>query len=320
MKRLSFLWTFVFCLSLMVTGSATAEETKDSLKMEELTVQILPEYSYHPKDKEGKRPPLLVGYHGSLLNNTDKAQKGKIQIPLPTKEKNFKIGFVADYSADMRDMYEIEYELDEKEGFISWETSEEIQPQELYRFVIEYYTDSIVDGDKKTLDFHFESFADIGLMNLIFVEPLRTESFKLEPEAETHQKNSYNMNMFLYQVQGMKKGDEKSIKLEYERADDRTTTKIMEEMAGSAGMQQASVRNNEEKIPTWLIITVISIITVMSAILLVYFLKKYSAKTKTKLKQPKNKEENHAKKAKLREMLLEGTITEEEYNELMKKI
>lgn len=81
------------------------------------------------------------------------------------------------------------------------------------------------------------------------------------------------MNMFLYQVQGMKKGDEKSIKLEYERADDRTTTKIMEEMAGSAGMQQASVRNNEEKIPTWLIITVISVITVMSAILLVYFLK-----------------------------------------------
>lgn len=320
MKRLSFLWTFVFCLSLMVTGSASAEETKDSLKMEELTVQILPEYSYHPKDKEGKRPPLLVGYHGSLLNNTDKAQKGKIQIPLPTKEKNFKIGFVADYSADMRDMYEIEYELDEKEGFISWETSEEIQPQELYRFVIEYYTDSIVDGDKKTLDFHFESFADIGLMNLIFVEPLKTESFKLEPEAETHQKNSYNMNMFLYQVQGMKKGEEKSIKLEYERADDRTTTKIMEEMAGSAGMQQASVRNNEEKIPTWLIITVISVITVMSTILLVYFLKKYSAAPKKNLQQSKNKDENHAKKAKLREMLLEGTITEEEYNELMKKL
>ncbi len=304
----------------MVTGSASAEETKDSLKMEELTVQILPEYSYHPKDKEGKRPPLLVGYHGSLLNNTDKAQKGKIQIPLPTKEKNFKIGFVADYSADMRDMYEIEYELDEKEGFISWETSEEIQPQELYRFVIEYYTDSIVDGDKKTLDFHFESFADIGLMNLIFVEPLKTESFKLEPEAETHQKNSYNMNMFLYQVQGMKKGEEKSIKLEYERADDRTTTKIMEEMAGSAGMQQASVRNNEEKIPTWLIITVISVITVMSTILLVYFLKKYSAAPKKNLQQSKNKDENHAKKAKLREMLLEGTITEEEYNELMKKL
>ncbi|MDF1506811.1 hypothetical protein PZE06_01305 [Robertmurraya sp. DFI.2.37] len=320
MRRLSFLWTFVFCLSLMVTGSASAEETKDSLKMEELTVQILPEYSYHPKDKEGKRPPLLVGYHGSLLNNTDKAQKGKIQIPLPTKEKNFKIGFVADYSADMRDMYEIEYELDEKEGFISWETSEEIQPQELYRFVIEYYTDSIVDGDKKTLDFHFESFADIGLMNLIFVEPLKTESFKLEPEAETHQKNSYNMNMFLYQVQGMKKGEEKSIKLEYERADDRTTTKIMEEMAGSAGMQQASVRNNEEKIPTWLIITVISVITVMSTILLVYFLKKYSAAPKKNLQQSKNKDENHAKKAKLREMLLEGTITEEEYNELMKKL
>lgn len=320
MKKMSFLWTLILCFSLATPMIAGAEESEKPLKMEELTVQVLPEYSYHPKAKETAQPPLLIGYHASLINNTENPLKGKIEIPLPTKEKNFKLGFVADYSADLREMNEIEYELDEQTGVISWETSREIEPQEVYKFVIEYYTNSIVvSKDKKTLEYSFTSFADIGLMNLIFVEPLKTDSFKLEPASESQQKNGYNLNMFLYQMNGMKAGEEKKVKLVYERNDDRTTAEIIEEMAGKTGQEAAATtKKNEEKISTWMVASVVGGTTVLASILLFFLLKKRSKKTKPEVKA---KEENmEIKKAKLRKMLVEGQITEDEYNELLKKL
>lgn len=322
MKKLSVLWTLTACLLFAFSGMVHAEETKKTenpLKMEELTVQVLPEYSYHPKAKNANQPPLLVGYHGALMNTTDEPLKGQIEIPLPTDEKNFKLGFVADYSRDLQEMYEIEYKLDEKLGMISWETSEEIQPQEIYKFVIEYYTDGIqVSDDKKSLEYKFTSFADIGLMNLMFVEPLKTESFELKPAAETHQKNSYNLNMFLYQVQGMKMGEEKKIKLEYERADDRTTAEIMEEMAGSSNEQAAANKKNEETVSLWLIISVVGGITVIASIILIFVLKRRGSKSIPAAKS--TEEDFETKKAKIRKMLLDGKITEEEYKELLEKL
>ncbi|MEW8970603.1 MAG: hypothetical protein AB2411_08255, partial [Mesobacillus sp.] len=302
-------------LIIQLPNKGNAETEANVLNMEELTIQVMPEYSYHPKDKK-KNPPLLVGYHGALKNNAQEAQKGQVVIPLPMEEKNFRIGFVADYSRDLTEMNEIEYELNKESGTISWETSEEIQPQEIYKFVIEYYTDSIKEKeDSKTLAYEFKNFADIGLFNLIFVEPLNSESFKLEPASEQHQKNSYNMNMFLYQSQGMKPGEEKQITLEYKRADDRTTAEIMEDMAGDA-KKAGTVKQNEEKMPLWLVITVIGSVTVAAAVLLVFIMRK------KKVQPVKSGVSNdfEAKKAKLRGMLVEGSITEAEYNELIKKL
>lgn len=315
MKVMKLLSAIILLFIFQLPDKGNAEAKSNVLNMEELTIQVMPEYSYHPTDKK-KNAPLLVGYHGALKNNAEEAQKGQVVIPLPMDEKNFRIGFVADYSRDLTEMNEIEYELDKENGTISWETSEEIQPQEIYKFVIEYYTDSIKEKDgTKTLTYDFKNFAEIGLLNLIFVEPLNSESFKLEPASEQHQKNSYNMNMFLYQSQGMKPGEEKNISLEYKRADDRTTAEIMEAMAGDA-KKAGTVKQNEEKMPLWLVITVVGSVTIFAAVLLIFIMKKKKA-------QPvKNEPSNdyEAKKSKLRAMLVEGSITESEYNELIKKL
>ena len=319
MKKLQLTLAFVLLLLIPLPGQVNAENTKNILKMEELTIQVMPEYSYHPKDKKKETTPLLVGYHGALKNNAQEPQKGQVVIPLPMDEKNFRIGFVADYSRDLTEMNEIEYQLDKEKGTISWETSEEIQPQEIYKFVIEYYTDSIKQkAGSNTLTYDFKSFAEIGLMNLIFVEPLKTESFKLEPEAEQHQKNSYNMNMFLYQSQGMKPDEERNIVLEYKREETKTTAEIMEDMAGDAS-KAGTVKQNKEKMPLWIVISVIGGITVAAAGILLFFMKKKTAKPEKKT-ATKDDAANETKKAKLRTMLMDGSITEEEYNELVKKL
>ncbi|WP_404329613.1 hypothetical protein [Mesobacillus maritimus] len=320
MRNKARIWPLIFSILFFMPAIVSAENTDNPLQMEELTIQVMPEFAHHPDDKKQDNPPLLIGYHGALINNSDQPQKGQIAIPLPVEEKNFKLGFIADYSKDLSEMNEIEYELDSETGTISWTTSEEIQPQELYRFVIEYYTDSIKEGkESNTLEYHFESFADIGMMNLIFVEPLKTERFKLEPEAESHQKNSYNMNMFIYMSQGMKPGEEKTIKLEYDRAEERTTGEIMDEMAGGTAKQGTST-NNEEKIPVWMIVSVVGGVSVIAAGLLIFFLRKKTTNRVEKRKMVTKESSTDIKKAKLRAMLLDGSISEEEYNQLLKSV
>jgi hypothetical protein len=316
-RNKALIWPFIFSILFLMPTMGSAENAENPLQMEELTIQVMPEFAYHPEDKQQDHPPLLVGYHGALINNSDQPQKGQIEFPLPVNEKNFKLGFVADYSKDLSEMNEIEYELDIKAGTISWTTTNEIQPQELYRFVIEYYTDSIQPGkESNTLEYQFKSDFDIGMMNLIFVEPLNTDSFKLEPEAESHQKNSYNMNMFMYLSQGMKPGEEKTIKLEYVRSEERTTGEIMDEMAGGSSKQGAAT-TNDEKIPVWMIVSVIGGVSILVAGILIYLLRK---KPTSKRAVHSSASADDAKKAKLRTMLLDGSITEDEYNELLKGV
>lgn len=315
------LFLLIIGLFAVYPGMVNGEKVQKSppLQMDELTVQVLPEYSYHPKDKKKNQSPLLVGYHGTLRNNTDVPQKGQIEIPLPMKEKDFKIGFVGDYSNDLTEMYEIEYEIDKNSGVISWETSEEIQPQGTYKFVIEYYTNSIEETKgKKSVSYHFQSFADIGILNIVFVEPLQTESFKLEPAAQSHQENSFGMNLFSYMTQGIKTGEEKTIALNYERGTDQTTEELMEAMAGAHMKQQASVKN-DENIPLWKVLSVIGGVTVIAAILLIIILKK-RAKKPVKKESSRKDDTTTLQKAKLRSMLMDGSITQEEYDELSKRV
>lgn len=321
MRKIPFMWMLILSFVLFPdTASAQDTEKAPAMKMDELTIQVMPEYTYHPKDNKKDQIPLLVGYHGTLRNNTNEPQKGQIQIPLPVTEKNFKIGFVGDYSSDLTAMYDINYELDTENGVISWETSEEIEPQGTYKFVIEYYTNSIEESkDKKALDYHFKAFSDIGIMSLVFVEPLQTESFTLEPAANSHQENSFGMNMFVYLEQGLKAGEEKTITLNYERQEKQTSEEIMMAMTGLSGQQAGEVRN-EEIMPVWKIIVIVGGITLTAAGILFFFLKRRTKKPATAEGKSTMETRDDEKIAKLRSMLIEGTITEEEYQEMASRI
>src|SRR3954451_5954647 len=138
MKRLLFLSSVLLLFNPSITN---AEETQNILSMQELSIKVMPEFTYHPNDVNKEHPPLLIGYQGTMLNQSDQPQKGQIELPLPLGDKNFRIGYVADYSSDLSKVYEIEYIIDQENGTISWTTSEEIQPNDVYKFVVEFYTD-----------------------------------------------------------------------------------------------------------------------------------------------------------------------------------
>ncbi|MFJ7729521.1 hypothetical protein ACIQXV_25795 [Neobacillus sp. NPDC097160] len=224
MKKYLLIFSIVFTILYPATSFA---ENNPILSMEELTIQVMPEYAYHPNDQKKDHAPLLIGYQGSMVNNTVQPQKGQIEIPLPMEEKNFRIGYVADYSSDLRKSYEIEYVIDREKGTISWTTSEEIAPKERYKFVIEFYSDSLkVKKEKKSLSYQFKSFADIGLVNVSFTEPSKAKKLKLTPAPEEKQNHGGGDNTFSYLFQDVKAGEEKKFTLTYERSETKPTTEL----------------------------------------------------------------------------------------------
>ncbi|MCL6571088.1 MAG: hypothetical protein K6T88_05320 [Bacillus sp. (in: Bacteria)] len=215
------------------------------LSMEELTIQVMPEFAYHPNDKKREHAPLLIGYHGSMVNNSEQPQKGQIEIPLPMEEKNFQIGYVADYSIDLATAYEIEYAIDLDNGTISWTTSEEIGPNERYKFVIEFYTDSLkVEEEKKSLAYQFKSFADIGLVNVIFTQPNKAGKMELIPAPE-EQKHGDGENQFSYLFQGVKAGEEKSFTLNYVRSETLPTTELVNAKNLNVDQEKKDTKTNK---------------------------------------------------------------------------
>lgn len=218
------------CLLLLIHPSITAgEENQNILKMEELSIKVMPEFAYHPNDEKKEHPPLLIGYQGTMRNQSEQPQIGQIEIPLPIDAKNFRIGYVADYSSDLSKVYEIEYILDQEKRTISWTTSEEIKPNDVYKFVIEFYTDNImVDNDKKSLPYQFKSFTDIGIFNVSFIEPIKAQKFVLDPAPEEKNTHGDEKGVHSYFYQGIKAGEEKSFTLTYERKETTSTVEMME--------------------------------------------------------------------------------------------
>ncbi|KOP83823.1 hypothetical protein ACFFHH_11565 [Cytobacillus solani] len=321
MKKTILTWIGMMIFLVSLPSYTGAENQASILKMEELKVQVMPEYANHPKDKEKSHPSLLIGYHGTLINPTDRPVKGEIEIPLPMDEDEFRIGFVADYNRDLTELNEIEYEMDKKNRTISWKTSEDIRPNEPYKFVVEYYTNQLI-GNKETkkLSYQFKSFADIGLVSMVFLEPLKSESFQLTPAADSHQENGYGMNMFLYQIQGMKPDVTKEFQLEYKRSETKTTMEIMEEMTGNSEHAEKAMQKNET-LPMWLILTVVGGVSAIAAILLIFLMKRKKGSHPIHNKQSGEiQKDEKAKKSRLRAMLLEGSISQQEYDELLKKL
>ncbi len=230
MKKFLVNINILICLLLMAAPAAThAEETQNILNMQELSIKIMPEFAFHPNDVNKKHPPLLIGYQGTMLNESAQPQKGQIELPLPVLDKNFRIGYVADYSSDLSKVYEIEYIVDEEKGTISWTTSEEIQPNDVYKFVVEFYTDEIaVEKEKKSVSYQFKSFTDIGLFNVSFIQPLKAKNLKLSPAPEEKKTHADEEGVYSYNYQGIKAGEEKIFELSYDRTETKTTIELTE--------------------------------------------------------------------------------------------
>ncbi|MEW8985880.1 MAG: hypothetical protein AB2401_02530, partial [Bacillus sp. (in: firmicutes)] len=113
--------------------------------------------------------------------------------------------------------------------------------------------------------------------------------------------------------------------LKYDRTETKTTMDIMNEMGNQTAAK--GVAKDNETLPIGIIISVISGVCIVIAAAIIIILKKRGNQTKKDTKNKKQKQtvdvgqaDLDKKKKRLRSMLIEGSITEEEYQELLQKL
>lgn len=332
-KLLVFVVLTAFLSSLCFQkASAETPFKAEKFPFKEMQIQVMPEFDYPDNWPKGT-PSLLVGMYGTITNNSGQDYGGKIEIPMPAKEKDFQANLVAEFpSADKLEVQR-PYDIDKENGIISWKPAKSIKNNETYKFVIEYYVNSIQVKDKKSFKYSFTNQAEIDQLNVIFYAPMDAKEIQLEPKAQNNTKSEYGEELYYYQYQNVKKGEKLNYSFSYKKDGTESTMDAINKQQPPNDSTHAGVKNGTSKSPIIgiggaIIIGIAIIIAGVFVFLGLKGKKPLPSKTKkTNKHQPKKvtvkkegKSANAEEKKELRKKLLTGKIDQETYEEEMKKL
>ncbi|UCZ52503.1 hypothetical protein LGQ02_16925 [Bacillus shivajii] len=163
---------------------AGLEVTNDQLPYEEVGIQVMPEY-VTPESWESEERAMLIGYHGLIRNDTGSTYIGDLSVVVPANETNFFVALIGEYS-DEGDVQDVDFDLDEENGLVTWQPNQPIDENGTYRFVIEYYYSPFVEGDNHHVSFDFSTNFQrpVEQGGVMFMVPYAAENFTINEEAD----------------------------------------------------------------------------------------------------------------------------------------
>lgn len=327
----------------MKNVSADTPFQADQFPYKDMQIQVMPEFDY-PADWPKDTPSLLIGQYGTMTNKSGQDYDGKIEIPVPAKDKDFQLYLVAEFPDANKPEVQRPYDVDKEKGVVSWKPAKPIPKDQTYRYVIEYYVNSISVSDQKKFTYNFTNQADIETLDVIFYSPMNAKNIALEPAAQNQAKNEYGEELYYYQYKNFKKGNILNYSFSYKKANNDSTLSVMNKQQKNtqssttkAGATDKAVNKGEQPIITIGGASVIGV-SILAAGLFVFFglrgrpktaaVKKSSGSVlKNKKKSTKMSNEkkgnifvNNEEKKVLRKKLLNGKIDQETYEEEMKKL
>ena len=345
-KKFLALFVIAFVLSSLTIPKVKADTVyqPEMFPLKELQVQVMPEFDY-PAGWSRNEPSLLVGEYGTITNKSGQDYDGKIEIPVPAKDKNFQINLVAEFPEENKPEVQRPYDVDKEKGIISFKPQKTIKKNQTYKFVIEYYTKEIAVTDKKSFTYQFTNTSAIDQLNVIFYAPMNAKEIQLEPKAQNNEKSDYGEQLYYYQYQNVKTGTDLKYTFSYKKEGTESTMEAINKQQppsddthsgvnNSTATDQVSknAANSSEKQP---IISnggavIIAIAIIIAGALVFFGLKGTNRRAFTNRKPAKheqkptvkveNKSANTEEKKELRKKLLSGKIDQETYDEEMKKL
>ena len=345
-KRLTAFFVIALFLSSFVIPKASADMRfqPEKFPFEEMQIQVMPEFDY-PEDWPKNTPSLLVGQYGTITNKSGQDYSGKIEVPIPAKDKGFETNLVAEFPDLNKPEVQRPYTVDKEKGIVSWTPAKPIKNNQTYKFVIEYYTNTIAVKDKKSFTYELTNKAPIDQLNVIFYAPMNAKSIQLTPKAQNTSNSEYGEALYYYQYTNVKIGDSLKYSFSYKKAGTESTmTAINKQLPpndtthknvqNKTATDQVSTSGNDASNQPIIGIgsAMIIAIAIIIAGVLVFFGLKGKAQTGKKgtkfnkqqnVKQPVKKDSksgNADEKKELRKKLLTGKIDQETYEEEMKKL
>lgn len=348
LKKLVALFVTSTFLSSLLFTTAHAETPFQAEKFpyQQMQIQVMPEFDY-PEGWPKNTPSLLVGIYGTITNKSGHDYSGNIEIPVPTNEKNFVANLVAEFPDVNKSEVQRPYDIDKTRGVISWKPQKPIKNNATYRYVIEYYTNSITGKDQKAFTYQFKSPADIKTLDVIFYEPMNAKNMKLLPKPQSTAKSDYGEALSYYEYKNVKKGNGIKYSFSYQKPNTDSTMSIINKQQPPNDANHSGLKNNSSSktgsgttAASRPIIgiggaTIIGIAIIIAGLLVFFGIKGNNRPVPSKgnsshrpnhkqAKQPAsnkgNKLANTEAKKELRKKLLNGKIDQETYEEEMKKL
>jgi hypothetical protein len=341
-KKLLALFVLTTFLSSFVIKNANAETPfqADKFPYQDMQIQVMPEFDY-PADWPKDTPSLLVGQYGTFTNKSGQDYSGNIEIPIPVNDKNFEPNLVAEFPDVNKSEVQRPYEINKDKGTISWKPGKAIKNNETYRYVIEYYTNSINVKDQKSFTYQFTNQAEVGTLDVVFYAPMNAKNIAMEPKAQSTSKSDYGEDLYYYEYKNVKAGNTLNYSFTYTKKGNESSLSVINKQqppkdanhSGVNGKTTSASSTDNSKQP---IIGVggASIIgaAIIIAGLFIFFgfrgrkISSLSSSKSTKKHPAKpaakkvDKLANSEEKKELRKKLLNGKIDQETYEEEMKKL
>lgn len=342
-KMLALFIITTFLSSLMIkNASADTAFPADQFPYKQMQVQVMPEFDA-PSDWPKNTPAQLIGLYGTITNKSGSDYAGKIEVPVPVNDKNFEANLVAEFPDPNKPEVQRPYDINKQNGTITWTPQSPIKNNGTYSFVIEYYTNTIAVGDKKSFTYEYTNQANIDTLDVIFYSPMKAKNVVLDPKPQSTAKSDYGEDLYYYEYKNVKPGNDLKYTFTYTKSDNTTSLSVINKMqppndsthAGVNGSSSSSSSTNKSEQPLIGVggASIIGIAIIIAAAFIFFGFRGRTTKSssipfnKTAKKQPSkpvakkvDKLANAEEKKELRKKLLAGKIDQETYEEEMKKL
>jgi len=308
-------------LSISHLSPNVAWAESGSLKATNFQVDVKPEYD---------APRTLVIYQGDFINpGTETIKKDTlISFIIP---KGAEIGMaceITDQGGHDCQPYTTQ-DLDDNKVKLSWKITKDIAPNQKYPAYLEFYYDNGSAAPNKTFNYIFFPTDDIDNLDLNIVAPKNASNFVTTPAASMTGKDSKGLDRFSFNYKNQTPKDNVAVKVDYTKPDNKPS--FDQPQIGESNPQSLSPGWNSQLSKPEVLIPILLFVAILAGILILGLNRdKQPAQgtykgTVAKKKGPVSKklskaEAGNQEKRKLRQMLLDGKIDVDTYNQLLAEI
>lgn len=353
-KLLAKVLTCCTALALILTGSnttvANAEEVGPTatsteaitspLPIESAYVEISPEFS-EPADWPADQPSVVIFVRVVMDNNTGEDYDGEITVNVPANSGTFSFLGIGEHEKGSENYESTILEdavVDEASNTVTFTPSKPIKDGDTYDFSFSYvYNPMTFDGTTKSFSYSITAPADIEKLSFVIYTPVGATNHDINPETSMVSPFDSGEVAYSYNYGGVKAGDSYTFDIAYDKADLTTTQEASstEPTSDTSGDSSGGGMSNGAAF-------MISASIIIFGVLVFLGLRgrksngsnagrtqsshksssnssnsSKSSKSKATMKTIKNDE---GEKKRLRKQLIDGEISQDDYERQMKKL
>ena len=305
----------VLVLTLFVTMSGVfpVSAAENPLTVTSAEISVMPEYD---------TSDVLVLYALRYVNNSDEPYAGEIRFPVPKETTN---NIVKEDIPNSDSHLNVRVEDHGDYAELVWTPAGAIEPKASYPIHLEYYYNPLPGTGEKTFEYRFIAPTAVEKASIGVLQPLKATDFKMDPSGIMMGQTSDGFNTYGLDRSGLKPGDEIKFTVSYKKDDPNPSVKPPWETQGA---QSQPGTNESSQLANPAVIIPLALLAVFIVIIILKNKEWKSSgdgteepvtKQKRSGKTPKGSKISEDKR-RLREMLLNGEISEDTYLVLLRDI